>query len=106
MYFTASLRMPTMRWIAAWMVSRRRKHPAHRRSSLEAITPNAPITIGLPMALTNQGWERTCSSMTSGLLLPDIIGYPCIGIRPHLSGAEPGQPKLVLEAPQVHLPAL
>ena len=66
MYFTASLRMPTMRWSAAWMVSRRRQHPAHRRSSLEAITPNAPITIGLPMALMNQGCERTCASITSG----------------------------------------
>jgi hypothetical protein len=90
----------------AWGRLRRRAPRAQRWSSFEAITPKAPITIGLPMALTNQGWERTCSSMTSGLLLPDIIGYPCIGIRPHLSGAEPGQPKLVLEAPQVHLPAL
>ena len=38
-----------------------------RRSSFEAITPKAPMTIGLPIALTNQGWERTCSSLTSGM---------------------------------------
>jgi len=37
-----------------------------RRSILEAITPRAPMTIGLPMALTNQGCERTCSPMVSG----------------------------------------
>src|SRR4029453_12723683 len=37
-----------------------------RLRSFEAIPPNAPMTMGLPMALTNQGWERTCSSMTSG----------------------------------------
>ena len=43
----------------------RRPARAQRRSSLDAITPKAPITIGLPMALTNQGWERTCSSITS-----------------------------------------
>jgi hypothetical protein len=28
------------------------------------------MTIGFPMALTNQGWERTCSSITSGMLKP------------------------------------
>ena len=37
--------------------------PEHLR---EAIIPKAPITIGLPMALTNQGCVCTCSSMTSG----------------------------------------
>ena len=42
-----------------------------RRSSFEAITPKAPMTIGLPIALTNQGWERTCSSMTSGMPVPE-----------------------------------
>ena len=38
-----------------------------RRSSFEAITPKAPMTIGLPIALAHQGWERTCFSLTSGL---------------------------------------
>jgi|SwirhirootsSR2_FD_contig_111_473729_length_7748_multi_3_in_0_out_0_6 hypothetical protein len=40
--------------------------PYLRPNIFEAITPKAPMTIGLPMALTNQGCERTCSSMTSG----------------------------------------
>jgi hypothetical protein len=58
------------------------------------------------MALTNQGWERNLLFHHVGMLLPGIIGDPCVGVRPHLSGAERGQPKLVLEATQVHPPAL
>ena len=63
-------------------------HPfAQRRSSFEAITPKAPMTIGLPIALTNQGWERTCSSITSGM---PVLSCPH-GARPR-HGALPYAP--------------
>ena len=54
--------------------------PAQRRSSLDTITPKAPITIGLPMALTNQGWERTCSSITSDAAAGH--NWRCVCTRP------------------------
>jgi hypothetical protein len=40
--------------------------PYRRPIILAAIIPKVPMTIGLPIALTNQGCERTCSFMTSG----------------------------------------
>ncbi len=51
-------------WQGWW--SRQRALRAQRRSIGEVITPKAPITIGWPMALTNQGCKRPCPSITSG----------------------------------------